>query len=56
MADATAFAGAKLALYLGDDLAVILRDETPGLTFAGHWDFPGGGSRRRRGAFGLRVA
>lgn len=43
MADATAFVGAKLALYLGDDLAVILRDETPGLTFAGHWDFPGGG-------------
>lgn len=43
MADATTFAGAKLALYLGDDLAVILRDETPGLPFAGHWDFPGGG-------------
>lgn len=37
------FDGAKLALYLGDELAVILRDDTPGLPFAGHWDLPGGG-------------
>jgi 8-oxo-dGTP diphosphatase len=37
------FDGSKLALYLGTQLAVILRDETPGLPFAGHWDLPGGG-------------
>ena len=35
--------GAKLALYLGEKLAVILRDDTPGLLFADHWDLPGGG-------------
>ena len=37
------FIGAKLALYLGDLLAVILRDDLPGLIFADHWDLPGGG-------------
>ena len=37
------FDGAKLALYLGEKLAVILRDDTPGLPFADHWDLPGGG-------------
>jgi len=37
------FGGAKLALYLGDRLTVILRDATPGLLFANHWDLPGGG-------------
>jgi 8-oxo-dGTP diphosphatase len=37
------FGGAKLALYLGEQLAVILRDDKPGLIFADHWDFPGGG-------------
>ncbi|MEX3313543.1 NUDIX hydrolase [Sulfitobacter sp. PS-8MA] len=37
------FDGAKLALYLGDCLAVILRDDRPGLPFPGHWDLPGGG-------------
>lgn len=37
------FAGAKLALYLGNDLAVILRDDHAGLAFAGYWDLPGGG-------------
>tara|TARA_R110002094_G_scaffold35857_2_gene48280 strand:- start:34 stop:462 length:429 start_codon:yes stop_codon:yes gene_type:complete len=43
MAQHTTFEGAKLALYLGDDLAVILRDDIPGLLFAGYWDLPGGG-------------
>ncbi len=38
-----AFIGAKLALYLGNRLAVILRDDLPGLIFADHWDLPGGG-------------
>ena len=37
------FDGAKLALYLGDKLAVILRDDRPDLLFPGHWDLPGGG-------------
>ncbi len=37
------FEGAKLALYLGDKLAVILRDDIAGLPFAGFWDLPGGG-------------
>jgi 8-oxo-dGTP diphosphatase len=41
--DGADFAGAKLALYLGDRLAVILRDAKPGLIFADHWDLPGGG-------------
>lgn len=38
-----AFDGSKIALFLGDALAVILRDETEGLPFAGYWDLPGGG-------------
>jgi 8-oxo-dGTP diphosphatase len=41
--DGAPFGGAKLALYLGDRLAVILRDDKPGLVFANHWDLPGGG-------------
>ena len=39
----TEFTGAKMALYIGDKLAVILRDDLPGLSYAGYWDFPGGG-------------
>ena len=39
----TEFTGAKMALYIGDQLAVILRDDLPGLPYAGLWDFPGGG-------------
>jgi len=35
--------GAKLALFLGDELVVIERDATPGLLWAGYWDLPGGG-------------
>ena len=37
------YSGAKLALYIGDKLAVILRDDRPDLIFADHWDLPGGG-------------
>ena len=37
------FAGAKLALFLGDHLAVILRDDYPGLAWPGRLDLPGGG-------------
>ena len=38
-----AFAGAKLALFIGDQLAVILRDDDPDIVWPNHWDFPGGG-------------
>lgn len=35
--------GAKLALFVGDPLVVIERDDHPGLTWPGAWDLPGGG-------------
>ena len=35
--------GAKLALFVGDKLATLQRDDIPGLLWAGHWDLPGGG-------------
>ncbi len=35
--------GAKLALFVGDKLASLQRDNTPGLLWANHWDLPGGG-------------
>lgn len=38
-----AFSGAKLALFLGDDLLVIRRDDKPGIPWPDHWDLPGGG-------------
>lgn len=37
------FHGTKVALYIGDKLLLIQRDDKPGLRFAGLWDFPGGG-------------
>ena len=37
------FAGAKLALFLGDHLAVIQRDDIPGIPWPGRLDLPGGG-------------
>jgi len=37
------FNGAKVALLHGDKLVMYLRDNKPGLRFAGMWDFPGGG-------------
>lgn len=37
------FSGAKLALFLGDDLLVIQRDDRPDIPWPGHWDLPGGG-------------
>ena len=36
------FIGAKIALIYGDKLVMSLRDDKPGLRFAGMWDFPGG--------------
>ncbi len=43
MQDDSDFIGAKLALFLGPDLAVIRRDVFAGLPWPGYWDFPGGG-------------
>ncbi|CUH79186.1 nucleoside triphosphate pyrophosphohydrolase [Tritonibacter multivorans] len=37
------FIGAKLALFIGVELVVILRDDKPDIPFPAHWDFPGGG-------------
>lgn len=37
------FSGSKLALFLGDALLVILRDDRPDIPYPGHWDLPGGG-------------
>lgn len=38
------FIGVKIALLTPDDkLVVYLRDNKPGLRYAGLWDFPGGG-------------
>lgn len=37
------WAGAKLALFVGDPLVVIQRDDRPGLLWPGAWDLPGGG-------------
>ncbi|WP_415922000.1 NUDIX hydrolase [Tateyamaria sp. SN6-1] len=35
--------GAKLALFVGEKLATLQRDDTPGLLWANYWDLPGGG-------------
>ncbi len=37
------FRGAKLAVFLGQKLLVILRDDKPDIPFPAHWDLPGGG-------------
>lgn len=37
------FIGAKLALFLGDRLVTILRDNTPDIPWPGRLDLPGGG-------------
>ena len=37
------FNGAKVALFIGDKLLVILRDDDPAIPFPNLWDFPGGG-------------
>jgi 8-oxo-dGTP diphosphatase len=43
MSEDTDFRGAKLALFIGGQLAVIMRDDKPGLPWAAHLDLPGGG-------------
>jgi 8-oxo-dGTP diphosphatase len=37
------FVGAKAALFCDGRLLTCLRDDHPGLPWAGHWDLPGGG-------------
>ena len=37
------FSGAKLAVFLGEELLVIQRDDRPDIPYPGHWDLPGGG-------------
>lgn len=43
MNNETEFRGAKLALFIGGQLAVIMRDDKPDLPWAGYLDLPGGG-------------
>lgn len=38
----SAFRGAKLMLFIGDKLAVMLRDDFPDISWPDYWDFPGG--------------
>ena len=51
MADDETFGGAKMALFLGGRLVVILRDDLPDLPYANHWDLPGGGREGSETAF-----
>lgn len=37
------FVGAKAAFFCGCSVLTCLRDDHPGLGWAGHWDLPGGG-------------
>ncbi|MCE8512450.1 NUDIX hydrolase [Ruegeria pomeroyi] len=37
------FVGAKLALFLGEQLLVIRRDDRPDIPWPDYWDLPGGG-------------
>lgn len=45
------FDGVKIALVLGDELLVILRDNNPALWSANMWDFPGGGRENNETPF-----
>src|SRR4028119_1117133 len=41
------FHGAKGVVLVGDRLLALLRDDHPGLPWAGWWDLPGGGREAR---------
>lgn len=43
MATDTDFHGAKVALFIGDRLVCILRDDRSDIPWPAHWDLPGGG-------------
>jgi len=42
-ADHEEFDGAKVALFVGDRLLIIRRDDRPDIPYPDYWDFPGGG-------------
>jgi 8-oxo-dGTP diphosphatase len=46
-----AFDGCKVALFVGDRLLVIQRDDKPTIPYPGLWDFPGGGRSGRETPF-----
>ncbi|XCC95014.1 NUDIX domain-containing protein [Salipiger sp. H15] len=48
------FRGAKLILFLGDDLLILRRDHTEGIPWPGYLDFPGGA--REPGESGIDCA
>ncbi len=48
------FRGAKLILFLGDDLLILRRDHTEGIPWPGYLDFPGGA--REPGETGVECA
>lgn len=61
------FLGAKLAIFLGDDLLVYLRDDRSDIPFPAMWDLAGGGRedaetpetcalRESKEEFGLQIA
>ena len=37
------FSGTKIALFIGNDLLVMRRDDRPDIPYPGHLDLPGGG-------------
>ncbi len=41
------FMGATIAVFIGHRLAVLQRDDRPGLLWPGFWDLPGGGREGR---------
>jgi 8-oxo-dGTP diphosphatase len=43
------FVGAKAAFFCEGAVLTCLRDEHPGLSWAGHWDLPGGGREGNEG-------
>ncbi|SDH86560.1 NUDIX domain-containing protein [Alloyangia pacifica] len=48
------FRGAKIILFLGDDLLILRRDHTEGIPWPGYLDFPGGA--REPGETGMECA
>lgn len=41
--DSRPFVGAKIALFVGQRIVVILRDDCPDIPYPNRWDLPGGG-------------
>lgn len=49
------FNGAKVALFVGDQLLITLRDDRADIPFPNMWDFPGGGREGRETPFETMV-